>query len=487
MRLPRTSALWLDLLPYVLVAGFILVVLLFYPFRFVFEIDPDEGIQVMKAFLFSRGHGLYSEIYSDQPPLLTLILSVLFKVLGPKVLPARLAVLAFSALLMTSAVVYLHVFWSRLHAILGLLLLVLLPSYAQLSVSVMVGLPAIALAMASLLFLCLWQRGERVAWLVLSACLLSASIMVKLFTVILLPIIVAGLLLAPGRQALQGPGKWGRIRPALVWSATFGLVLGAVLLGLVGPTNVPQLFETHLGVRGIEYFERETLVRHGRDLWPLFLLATLGSGWVILKRAWTGTCFLAWMVVGAAFLTVNTPVWYHQVILIACPACVLGAIGVAEPLAGKTWGGWGRLCQAALAIAAGVLLVVYALWAIPRVVGKMDSRLPNLVAGEALRAREYDLLTLIDYFDPGGKVLVTDRPMFAFRSRRETPPELANLSQKVMRGGIVSEQRIIDLIHATAPPIVLLARFDLPEVESYLDSRYDQVYGYVDLRLFVKP
>jgi len=326
-------------------------------------------------------------------------------------------------------------------------------------------------------------------WLILAAALLAVSTMVKLFTVVLAPAVVFGLLVIPvGNRSASGVRRpamgW---RPAALWSATFIGVLTVLILGWVGPSHLGQLVETHLGAQGIAYFANETLLRHIRDLWPLFLLAAIGAGISLYRRAWTSLYLAAWVVLAGALLAVNKPVWYHQQLLVAVPASVLAGVGLVEPVRlalrreGRRWG------MALLALASVGLAIVYLVWAGPRLAGRLRPDLPNLTPGAALETREYDLLTLIEYFDPGGSQLITDRPMFAFRSRRDLPPALANLSQKVLRGGVVTEQQVIEMIRVREAPIVLLGRFDLPEVVTYLEARYDQVYGYVDLRLFVKP
>jgi 4-amino-4-deoxy-L-arabinose transferase-like glycosyltransferase len=379
--------------------------------------------------------------------------------------------------------------WSWTHAAAGIVLLVLIPTYIQLSVSVMVGLPAISLAMLSLLCLTVWHERARRRWLILSAALLAISVMVKLFTVVLVPAILLGLLVIPAR----GADPAGTRRPAIHWRAlglwfvVFGATLGALVLVWVGPSHLGQLVESHLGAQGIAYFAGETLRRHTRDLWPLFVLAAIGAVISIRRGAWSSLYYAAWVVLAGALLAVNTPVWYHQQLLVAVPASVLAGVGLVEPIrlaqlpGGRRWG------RALLALAVAGLGVMYLLWAGPRLLGKLRPDLPNLTPSVALGTREYDLLPLIEYFDPGGSQLVTDRPMFAYRSRRSVPPAMANLSQKVLRSGVVTEGQIIEMIREHDAPVVLLGRFDLPEVEAYLDEGYDQVYGYIDLRLFVKP
>src|SRR5512142_1688130 len=52
------------------------------------EFDTDEGVNLIKALLVGRGHALYSEIWDDQPPLLTAALAGWFHQFGNSVLAA---------------------------------------------------------------------------------------------------------------------------------------------------------------------------------------------------------------------------------------------------------------------------------------------------------------------------------------------------------------------------------------------------------------
>ena len=86
--------LWL-LSPWMLVA----LVVLFYPFRFAFELDADEGVNLMKSLLVNQGAELYTDVWSDQPPLLTYLIAVLFQIVGVNLTVVRLMVLLFSCAL----------------------------------------------------------------------------------------------------------------------------------------------------------------------------------------------------------------------------------------------------------------------------------------------------------------------------------------------------------------------------------------------------
>lgn len=64
------------------------------------EFDPDEGINLMKAFLVNDGYSLYQEIWNDQPPILTHILGWGINIFGAKVQFLRGLILIFSTLLL---------------------------------------------------------------------------------------------------------------------------------------------------------------------------------------------------------------------------------------------------------------------------------------------------------------------------------------------------------------------------------------------------
>ncbi|HWP41204.1 MAG TPA: glycosyltransferase family 39 protein, partial [Tepidisphaeraceae bacterium] len=115
-----------------------------------FEYDTDEGLNLMKSLLMLRGHRLYSEIWSDQPPLFTCLLTWLFKLSGPSVMPARMLVLAFSGLLLWTMYQTLSILEDRRFALVAALLLAGSTWYALFSFSVMIGLPALSLAMMSI-------------------------------------------------------------------------------------------------------------------------------------------------------------------------------------------------------------------------------------------------------------------------------------------------------------------------------------------------
>lgn len=69
------------------------------PLGSALELGGDEGFELTKGFLCSKGFKLYRDMWCDQPPLFTLILSLAFQVFGPSLLAARLIAAGFGLVL----------------------------------------------------------------------------------------------------------------------------------------------------------------------------------------------------------------------------------------------------------------------------------------------------------------------------------------------------------------------------------------------------
>ncbi len=83
-----------------LAAMYIIINIIKPPLSQTFEYIPDEGFNLMKSSLFLKGYLLYKEIWSDQPPLFTVILSYWLKLFGLSVYHGRILILIFSTILL---------------------------------------------------------------------------------------------------------------------------------------------------------------------------------------------------------------------------------------------------------------------------------------------------------------------------------------------------------------------------------------------------
>ncbi len=133
----------------------------------------------------------------------------------------RLAVLVLSAALLWSAFQFLSIVWGKWPGVIGVILILLLPKYLVLSLSVMAGLPAVTFAMLSLLTLTRWHTGGRRIWLVLSALLLAVSVLTKLFTGFLAPVFLVGIVIAKYSRHKDSRSWLKTLTPAFLWGAVF--------------------------------------------------------------------------------------------------------------------------------------------------------------------------------------------------------------------------------------------------------------------------
>jgi 4-amino-4-deoxy-L-arabinose transferase-like glycosyltransferase len=471
---------------------FLAAMFFWFPFRQRFEFDLDEGLNAMKALLVARGYPLYSQVWSDQPPVLTYLLAACFGLFGANVDAGRVLVLLFSTILMASAVQYLRMTWGIWHALAAGLFIFLLPFYTSLSVAVMVGLPSIALAVLSLLLLELWHQRRREVWLVLSALALVLSVLTKLFTGFLAPVFVIGLLLDE-RGRLGNSRSWGRmLRPALIWSLVFVVVCAVLGLILVGPAYLSQLITTHLFARQeasfIELSASQSITWHLRDAWPFLLMGGIGCAFAALERRWRSFYLLAWAGVAYVLLSFHAPVWYHHQFLITIPAAMSSAIAAGEVtkvvprvIRSRAFASGGALL-ALLALAGGIAILgsrarlTYYSFALPA---------PLIPPEAPTGGHETDFLAEMTKYTTKTHWVVTDMPMYAFRVGLPVPPPLAAITDKRLASGEVSEEHIVQVIDDYQPEQVLMGRFNLPAVEAYLKKDYRRIYQWGRRRLYL--
>lgn len=485
---------WREAMPHVILFGVVALILLFIPFRFVFEFDPDEGIELIKGLLVSRGYVLFEQIYTDQPPLLALVLAGTISVFGPEVPIARAVILVFSILLVGSAVAYLQREWGRWHAISWVVAVFSLPYYLQLSLSVMPGLPAIALAMLSVAALAAWHRTMRFPFLLVSAIALGLSVMTKLLTAILLPLLGCGLLLEAILCVRGRRPRWSCAKNLVIWGVTVALTAACVLLSAGGRGEYGQLIGTHIDARQVPLFQAQSqtanLIFYTKDTWPLFVLALVGTFFAVRRRKWTTLYFVGWALLGTLLLANTVPTWYHHQLLVTVPAAVLAAVALPEAFAAlgsravsvrQRWASW---------LGAAAVVILFGAFVLPGLrdfTHELDFDLPNIRdprEGEA-SPEQFVLKRIIDATEVGERI-VTDRPMFAFRANLEIPPELATFSLKRLQTGDPTEQDLVALIEATKPRVVLLGRFVLPKVREALERSYSRVFRQDRLRLWIR-
>jgi len=479
------------LLPIVIALVFLAFTFSYYPFREKLQFDSDEGLNLMRSMLVTLGHPLYSEVSSDQPPLFTQLLALLLRVVGFEVNPARLLVLLFSTLLVWSGAQFLQLAWGKLAAILFLPLVIMVPEYLRLSTSVMIGVPSIALAAVSMLFVTIWHQKKSSLWLVLSAFALALSVLTKLFSGLLAPIFLIGITASAYLDGREEGFSWKLLRPALIWGICFTSL--ALLLGLVlvGPRNVWLIIFPHITAPTTEWLQGGgyTMNNRLRAAVPLLLLGILGALISIYKRNWLTLYPLAWAALAYALFSFYSPVFYHHQLMITIPVTMLAAAAVGDGILSLI-----HLRQPADLIRLQTLLGLGALIGFGLVSShyapSLDRELTDRphISDFTLRATAGKLRvirTMDEYVDQTNWIM-TDMPMYAFRVQRPVPPSLATFSSKRLATGSLTEADILAAMREYHPEQVLMARFEIPALEAYLKENYTLILSVEYFRLFIR-
>ncbi len=126
--------------------------------RTAVQIGPDEGFELAKVTLLSRGHKLYTEIWNDQPPLHTFLITQLVTRISWSILIPRLVSVACACVLICSVFVICLRTCGLLAATVAGVLLLASPEFLALSASCMLEIPSLTPAVSGLcllLMLCL--------------------------------------------------------------------------------------------------------------------------------------------------------------------------------------------------------------------------------------------------------------------------------------------------------------------------------------------
>ncbi|MCG9892414.1 MAG: phospholipid carrier-dependent glycosyltransferase [Thermosynechococcaceae cyanobacterium MS004] len=490
---------------------FFLVVYGLMPVSDTLQFDPDEGIELAKVLLYRQGYTLYDQIWNDQPPLLTILLAHWLGVWGQSITAARLLILGFAAVLVGAFYSTLRLNLRSRYALAGTFGLCLTFGFLRLSVSVMRGLPALALAMLAVYWLLLGQSQRQAnssssedfrrrgwwGWIAASGVCFGLSLQIKFVTLLLVPAYLAQLL---GLENVFGLGKIRRDRgpiylihrtapyriilPVALWSLCGGLTF--VITGLLTDAFHPaQLIDTHLAASQATLQREPSWLRLVMFLAQDFDYSALaGMGiWLLLrcKPAHIPTFPLYWLITVLLVLSFHQPLWDHYSLMVLIPVVWLATVALAQlGQTGLTLKPWKRsTCSKT-----GVVLVMLAIALIPVKLG--INAVINQQLVQASRQQAPVIAALMRH-QAQTRWLFTDLPIASFYTNLKVLPELAVFSTKRIESGNLSNAVLLHLLQTAQPEQVLLGRY--PKIQSalqpYLAAHYVRQYQQGQISLYV--
>ncbi|QDZ40207.1 hypothetical protein FRE64_09750 [Euhalothece natronophila Z-M001] len=468
---------------------FISFVILFMPLEAVFQYDTDEGIQLAKAMLYQEGFQLYSEVWNDQPPLSTVVLAGWLQVFGHSIIAARLLTLVWATVLIWTVGQLVRHSAGTIPALLAVVWLTLSSNFLQLSVSVMIGLPAIALALLSLFFINHYLQGGHWAYLLVAGASFALSLQTKAFTAFLLPLFVLPIFL----PQLQFPSYKGRKltltqrwQAVLITLLSFAVVLFLTWLLLPSPT-LEQIIGAHFNSE-----LREELSEHrGQVLvflsWDYEYLGLLLIGLGISLWRDRGLYLPSlWWVTALILLLNHHPVWYHHYLLLTIPMAFIMAEAAKTVIVHfrKTpWRERSWFSQGILAFA--LVLVFFPIVGIPIRANILNDYYHRFVQQSQ---RDFEMLEQVLAYQEETEWLFTDFPIYSFYANLQVPPEIAVFSRKRLESENITENELQAVVENYQPKQILMGRFgQLPSIlEDHLNENYTKAYEHEELAQYLR-
>jgi hypothetical protein len=232
-----------------------------------------------------------------------------------------------------------------------------------------------------------------------------------------------------------------------------------------------------------------TINNHLQAAIPLLILGMIGALISIHRKNWLTLYPLAWSVLAYAFLRFYSPVFYHHQLLITIPIAILAAAAVGEGIRSlvrlRTVSDLARF-PTFIGAAAFIGLILVSIHYVPL----LDKELMNhpRITDFTLKATPGKLrvLRVMGEYANQTKWIMTDAPMYAFRVQRPVPPELATFSSKRLATGSLTPEDILTAMRAYHPEQVLIARFEIPALEEYLQENYTLILSVEYFRLFLR-
>jgi hypothetical protein len=429
----------------------------FSPWLSLYQINPDEGINLGKASLVALGYGPYGEMWNDQGPVFTYLLTALHRISPFNVYAARLLIIAFASLLLASLHVKIRRGNGPVAATIVVMLLASTTYYIKLSSTVLIGLPAVSLAVTALA-VANSSTPQSLLRATVAGVIFGLSLQTKFFTFLMAPALLI---------ALVEPGSTVRNRLRLAGVCLATIVVTFTLVMLVSDQSaMANLVDTHIDHELRKSFSMSKSLRKMNSvlrvmptiLFPGLLgLITLpfwrgiGARSLRVPAVWLTTAFVA--------LSQHNPVQRHQILLLVIPLAWFGGIFLAAlgPLLARFHPAAKRFTTA-IPISLATVAVAYGMIHLPR---HARSR-PVEHVGRALET-----------YAPFGGWVVADLPLAAFRNQLLVPPELVVYSQKRKVTGNLTDDQLISSIERRRPNQVVFHRFPPPpELAALLADDY---------------
>jgi 4-amino-4-deoxy-L-arabinose transferase-like glycosyltransferase len=464
------------------------LIYLLLPLGTALELGGDEGYELTKGFLCSKGYVMYKDIWCDQPPVFPMLLGQVFRAVGPSILAARLVTVGFALLLFGAMYQLVRQRSGMVAALTAVLCLLAAPGVLLLSSSVMVEVPAIGTALVSAWLLFQWSKRPHRAWLLASGAVMGLALEIKLTAVMVLPAVLVEIALASWEGG-RGLRQRRLLSSALEWIAACGIVFAVVAL-LWGRGSLGASWRSHTVTQPVPGLSSAADFRFTLDM-PLDHLECIIAAAVALvmlgrQKRWRELSFpLVLLLTAVAVHAVHRPWWGYYYLHFAVPLAWLAGLAASELLKGisgclktrnsraasrATWK-WVGLC-ALLALALALA----------------EARLEGTIRAirRAPRASDSVVLAKMKQYADRTRWVYVQPVIYPFHAGLAVPPELAVVMLKRYWSGQITPEQIVETCRRYKPEQLLLYRSRVgSEWKELLQSSYQTAYQDTNHVLYV--
>ena len=447
----------------------------FLPLGATFILEGDEGFELNKAFLYSKGFQLYGQIWSDQPPLWTVMLGSLFKITGPSILAARLLAAGFGILMFVTFYELIRLRLNDWTAAIATFILVSSPGTLRFSASVIQEVPTFAMVLMSALLLFRWGGRSHWTWLVISGMLMGAALEIKYTAALGIPAMCLEIILL--LQPL-GHQHWmiSALKKCACWSAaaavTFALFNHA--LGKGSYQSVWHAQSVSIAPPGMArpedfHFTQDLFVNHSECI----AAAIAGIVIMICNRQWRILAFpLVLLVTALAVHTWHRPCWLEYYLHLAIPLAWLAGyaiVKIGNYMFNEISAGQWKLNVKATWV--GIILCAAIALAFSRSLDRSTDTMNDL---QSLPKTSSDpILEKMQKYAPRTHWVYCQEGIYAFHAKLLTPPELAVVTLKRYWSGDITTKDVIKVCERYNPEQLLLnTNIGVDDWKEFLDGKY---------------
>jgi 4-amino-4-deoxy-L-arabinose transferase-like glycosyltransferase len=449
------------------------------PLQSALQIGMDEHFEVIKGLVWAKGFSLFAQVWNDQPPLHTVLLGLCFKSFGATIGVARTLAVAFGLSLLAACWVLM---WRRcgiVAALLSTVSLLVAPQVFELSVSVMLEVPAIGTALWALWPLLQWQEKRRWPWLALSGVLLAAALQIKLTAAVAAPALAVEVLLRA-----QGLTEASRVKEAARALGIWGGSMARVYLGLaavLGTVPLEVLWASHFSAQTLAHAGGSAGLPFLAPLWFDHVEAvwSAGAGLLLLvwRRDWRRMAFpLVWLLTVMLVHLEHRPWWSYYYLHFAVPLAWLSGHGIAELLR-IAWAMpadralWVRLQTYGCIGFASLLLALVVAYGGDRLIAEVER------IRELPRVEESALVAKMRQYADRTRWVYARQNIYAFHAGLTVVPEVAVLPRKRFWSGQITNEQIWATVKRYRPEQLLLGDGPLDVgIREFVQVGYTRVY-----------